>query len=495
MNGYKSAMVTILFCMFVFGPAFAAADIDLTEQMKLSLVYLDVSAYSYNRMQPWRPADIVRKTGYGCAVGPYEILTTAFNAADAAHIKVRRYGQNEFIPATVKVIDYHSNLALLTLDKEAMDKPLKPLKFADDYKKNAELKSYWLSSGGHLTTSRGYLDRAEVAPSATSYARFLNYIVSDIASDTGRSRLYCLGKKPIGIACWVDPDVSEAGVIPAVIINRFLADAADGKYDGFASVGFSASRLLDPAKRDWLKMPDNIKHGVYVSKVHNLGTGSKMLKPNDVILSIDGKTLNPYGRFKHPRLDRISLQHLITSKEVGSKVKFEIWRDGKKQNLDITTTNFDGTDMLVPHYEHKEPEYIVTAGFVFQKMTKPYLSMWGDGWSGKVPSHLYHYYRDLAFKPSEERSDIVILSYVLPHPVNMGYQKLGRVIVKTVNGMEIGSLADIVEAQKLNPQSLFDVFEFEQYNPTVVIPRAGLGEIDRMIARTYGIGKLANLPQ
>jgi hypothetical protein len=194
-------------------------------------------------------------------------------------------------------------------------------------------------------------------------------------------------------------------------------------------------------------------------------------------------------------LDRISFQHLITSKEAGSKVKFEIWRDGKKQKLDITTTNFDGTDMLVPYYEHKEPEYIVTAGFVFQKMTRPYLSIWGDGWAGKVPSHLYHYYRDSAFKPSEERSDIVILSYVLPHPVNMGYQKLGRVIVKTVNGMEIGSLADIVEAQKLNPQSLFDVIEFEQYNPTVVIPRAGLGEIDRMIARTYGIGKLANLPQ
>jgi len=220
-----------------------------------------------------------------------------------------------------------------------------------------------------------------------------------------------------------------------------------------------------------------------------------MLKPNDVILSIDGKILNPYGRFKHPRLDRISFQHLITSKEVGSKVKFEIWRDGKKQQLDITTTNFDGGDMLVPYYEHKEPEYIVTAGFIFQKMTRPYLSMWGDGWAGKVPSHLYHYHRDWTFKPSEERSDIVILSYVLPHPVNMGYQKLGRVIVKTVNGMEIGSLADIVKAQKLNPQNPFDVFEFEQYNPTVVIPRASLGEIDRIIARTYGIGKLANLPQ
>jgi len=490
----KSIMVTILICLFVSGPAMAASNIDLTEQMKASLVYLDVSAYSYNRMQPWRPADIIRKTGYGCAVGPYEILTTAFNAADAAHIKVRRYGQNEFIAASIKAIDYHSNLSLLTLDKEAMKKPLKPLKFARYYKKNAVVKSYWLSSGGHLTTSRGYLDRAEVEASATSYSRFLNYIVSDVASDTGRARLYCIGKKPIGIGCWADLDVNEAGLIPAITINRFLADAADGKYNGFASIGFSASRLLDPAKRAWLKMPDTIKHGVYVSKVHNLGTGSDILKPNDVILSVDGKTLNPYGRFKHPDFDRISFRHLITSKEVGSTVKFEIWREGKKQKLDVTTTGFDGADMLVPYYEHKEPEYIVTAGYVFQKMTRPYLTMWGDGWAGKVPSHLYHYYRDLAFKPSTQRSDIVILSYVLPHPVNMGYQKLGRIIVKTVNGMEISSLSDFTEAQKLNPSSLFDVIEFEQYNPTVVIPRNGLAEIDRIIAQTYGIRKLTNLP-
>ena len=42
--------------------------VDLTEPMKKSLVYLNVSAYSYEQLQPWKPADLVNKNGYGCAV-------------------------------------------------------------------------------------------------------------------------------------------------------------------------------------------------------------------------------------------------------------------------------------------------------------------------------------------------------------------------------------------------------------------------------------------
>jgi len=63
----------------------------------------------------------------------------------------------------------------------------------------------------------------------------------------------------------------------------------------------------------------------------------------------------------------------------------------------------------------------------------------------------------------------VILSYVLPANINLGYHDLGEIVVKKFNGMTIRSIADILTAQKRNPDSKYDVFEFELDNPVVVI--------------------------
>lgn len=482
-------------CCLVAG-AFGAeeATVDLTEPMKESLVYLGISAYSYEQFQPWKPADIVRKNGYGCAVGPYEVLTTAWAVSDAAFIKVRRYAQNEFIPAKVKVVDYECNLAVLELEKDAAGAPLVPVEFDADYNEGNQLTCYWLSSGGHLTTGRGFLDRAQVRKSTTSYTRFLNYIVSNTSRETDRGQVYCDGRKAIGIACWHNDN--EAGLISAITINVFLAQASRDEYKGFGAVGFAARNLLDPAMRSFLKMPADLQHGVYVSDVYNLGTGSGVLKKNDVILSIDERTLNPYGRFLHPEFDRISFHHLITSHEVGEMVKFEIWRDGKEQSLKVKAKNFESSQMLVPYYDYDSaPEYIVMGGFVLQELTRDYLEMWGDEFAGKAPPHLYHYYRDMTFKPTDERKSIVILSYVLPHDINLGYQRLGRAVVSKFNGMQVSDISDILEAKKLNPDSKFDVIEFEMDHPTVVIDRSELAAADIMIARRYGVRQPARINQ
>jgi hypothetical protein len=173
---------------------------------------------------------------------------------------------------------------------------------------------------------------------------------------------------------------------------------------------------------------------------------------------------------------------------------FEVWRDGEKIQVRSEVKNFKASEMLVPYHEYdKQPEYVITGGFILQKLTRGYLAEWGDDWAGKVSPQLYHNYRELSFKPTPERSDIVILSYVLPANINLGYSKLGQIIVKKYNGMTIRSVADILAAQKLNPESRYDVIEFEKDNPAVVIPRKELPAADMFIQRNYGIQKLLNV--
>jgi len=494
----EMVLIFILVGVVAFCPRLNAAEnsqVDMMESMKQSIVYLKTFFYGYEQSQPWKHKALSESSASGCAVGEYEVLTTAWNVANVAFIRALRYGQNEFVGAKIKVVDYESNLCLIELDPNAMSEPLKPLVFSEDYQKGAEVNFYWLSSGNQLYSGRGYLDRTGVEKTSISYEKRLHYIVANTSHQTGIGQVYCVGSEPIGIACWSNKN-KEAGVIPGEIINKFLAEAADDNYKGFGAVGFKASGLLDPAMRSFLKMPASLKAGVYVSDVYNLGTGSDVLKKSDVILAIDGNSLDSYGRFMHPKYKRLYFHHLITSKGVGETVLFELWRDGKKIQVEAEVKNFKASEMLVPYHEFdQQPEYIITGGFVLQKLTREYLARWGDDWGGKVSPHLYHYYRDLAFKPNGERSDIVVLSYVLPANINLGYKNLSQIVVKKFNGVTIRSIADILAAQKLNSESKYDVIEFELDNPVVVIDRKQLPAANMLIGKNYGIRKLVNVNQ
>ena len=171
----RALVVWLLFCVLDLAPGgdAASAQISLSgmrEQMKQSLVFLDISCYSYDVLRPWNFEDVRRKKGVGCAVSDYEVITPAWNLTDAKLIKVRRFGQNEYIAAEVKVIDYEVDLALLQLDVNSVSEPLGPLKFVERYEAGAKLDYYWLGEQAVINSGHGYLERAQVRRSTVSWA-------------------------------------------------------------------------------------------------------------------------------------------------------------------------------------------------------------------------------------------------------------------------------------------------------------------------------------
>lgn len=495
----KKILTLITLCVIVQACSLTSASDrnkpDLMEAMKDSIVYLEVSSYGYSRSEPWKHERLSENWACACAVGEYDVITTADSVVNLAFVRALRYGQNEFVGATLKVVDYDTNLCLIHLDPNALSKPLTPLTFSETYEKGAEVSFYWLSANNRLYNGRGYIDRASVEPTQVSFGRRLCYVAGNTSQRTSRGEVYCIGSTPIGIA-HLSSEEKESGIIPAETINRFLKAVNSENYRGFGEIGFVLSDLLDPTMRSYLKMPASMTGGAYVVDVDTLGTGCDSLKKGDVILSIDGHALDPHGRFTHPKYQKLSYDHLIASKAVGENVRFELWRDGKKMDVQTKVTNIDVSQMLVPYHEYdRQSEYIITAGFVLQKLTREYLKVFGDDMVGQSPPHLYQYFRHSAFKPTPEREDIVILSYVLPAPFNIGYTGLGRMVVSKFNGMKIRSIQDILKAQKLNPESKYDIIEFELDNPVVVIPRAQLPAANQFIQRNYGIEKLSNIPE
>jgi len=464
---------------------------ELREAMKDSLVHVNVSARTYEMLQPWRSPDAVEKDGFACAVGPYEVLTTALNVADAAFVRVRVHGQNEFAPAAVKVVDYECNLALLAIDPAHLVRPLVPLSFSESYRRGASVDSFFLSADGDIVTGRGHLDRAEVNRCQSSLTRFVDYVVSGQSVEDGRGSLFCMDGVPIGIACWADSE--ETGLIPAITISSFLRDAADGDYAGFGIPAFVTESLIDPSLRLYMGLDPGMKHGVYVCEAFDRGFAGGHLQVGDVLVEIDGRTIDAYGYYEDPLYGRISFEHHINTRRLGESAQVIVFRKGQRLVLEVPVERFKPDQMLVPYHSFDQrPEYIVTAGFVIQRLTRDYLGLWGE-FSGKAPPHLYNYYRTHSFAADENRSEVVILSYVLPAEINRGYHTLGRLVIKTFNGMPIRRLADIIEAQSANLDSPYDVIEFEQESPTVVIPRAELPAANNQIAMQYGIRNLTHI--
>lgn len=461
--------------------------------IKNSIVHLEISTYVYDQTRPWFRPDTLTQHGFGVAVGPDKILTTAANIANAALIKVKIIGYSKFINATVKTVDYDANLSLLEIDEAELDEPLSPIMFEDFYQKSA-VTSYRVNADTDIMTARGYIDRAEVIQTALSFTSQLMFMVTDASDPVGRGALYCIGDKAVGISSFGDPERKRAELIPSARINAFLESAEGSDYRSFAEPGFNSLWLLDPYMRSKLSVPEEVEGGILVTAVHNMGTGCSMLEPMDVILAINGNDLTSYGRFEHPEYGNISYEHLITSRLEGEEMVFKVWRDGAEREVEAVAKSIITDDMLIPYQLYDQrPEYIIHGGFVFQQLTRDYLTAWGKDWMGSVPPQLINYYLKDSFNPTEAREEIVILSYVLPAQINLGYHQLRQLVVKSCNGMDINALSDILRAQELEPDSAFDVIEFEQANPTVVIPREGLEMHNQFIQQNYGVQKLVHL--
>ena len=497
MRDWKRLCVLLMGAAFVCGVGGGSAGAsagDQTDAMRDSIVCVVSAVQSYNVTEPWKRRGLSDRWACGLAVGPYQVITTAQSVANHTFVKVLRYGQAEFIGAVAKVIDYESDLCLIELDRAELREPLKPLRFTANYAKGQDVTFHWLALDGSLNSGQGYLDRAHVERVRTSYGRRLRYVIANASQKMGRGELYQLGSTPIGIGCWAG-DNREADLIPGETIARFLETAADGEdYAGFGEIGFAVSELRDPALRSFLEMPAAVRGGVYVGNVYGLGTGAGRLLKGDVILEIDGHAIDSYGRYEDPTYGPLSMQHLITRKAAGQEAALTVWRGGAEERIAANVENFKPSDMLVPFHEYdQQPEYVIIGGFVFQKLTREYLLEFGKNLAGQAPTHLYHYYRDQAFKPTDERESVVVLSHVLPTPTNLGYTGLSELVVKSFNGRAVGSVADIVEAAEQAPAGPHHVVEFEMNAPTVVIPRARLSDVDRFVSENYGIRELSNV--
>jgi hypothetical protein len=451
-----------------------------------SIVTIEVARRDYDYYQPWvKRTQRLQKTGL--VANAREILTTADGMFDCTLVRVQKNGRGQWWTGEVTWIDYSANLALVTVADAGFWSELKPASFGASLPSSGALEILrWRD--GNLENRSAEFTRFTVVEGQLSQ---INQVVLEADSEI----------QNVG---WGEPIIANSHVVgivrarenrtciatPASVVQAIIEARRKGQFHGLGHFPFVWQPADNPAVLAYLKLPGPPR-GVVIIDVPPRQDGCEaVLKPRDILLSIDGFNLDVQGDYQDPEFGTLILESLSTrQKWAGDTMTMQLWREGKPMTVNYHLPKFEYTNSLVPAAAYdQEPEYLIAGGLVFQPLTGPYLKSWGAEWRSSAPFRLRHFDQDPA---SQDRPALVLLSQVLPDAYNIGYQELRSLVVDRVNGQRISRLSELRDALR-KPLNGFHIIDFL---PSDSLHRLVLGageperEATQRVLKRYGIAE------
>ncbi|MFN0066679.1 MAG: PDZ domain-containing protein [Limisphaerales bacterium] len=433
------ALLLLLVLVLGTRPASRAADL---ASWGASLVTVEVTFKDYDLFQPWtRPTRSIRK--HGLVVGEKEILTTAQHLPNQTLVRLQKNGRGRWHNATVKWLDPHTDLAVLTTEEASFWDGLRPAALADRVPRASEFTLLrWRD--GNLEGRRVEFSKFTVGEGVLSFAPRMILEVNTDISGLGWAEAVTIDGQIIGLTS--AKGGNTCNVIPAGFIRRVLEAQRAGGFTGLGYFDFVWQPTQNPATFDFLRLPGAPRGGVVIETASRPGA-QRVLQSRDVLLEIDGFAVDSEGDYDDPDYGHLNAENLATrSRFAGEAVKLKILRDGQEQETEYRLPRAEFTNELVPREAFgRDPEFLIAAGLVFQPLNQPFLRGWGDEWARRAPFRLTYFQND---QPTAGRPALVLLSNVLPDTANLGYQTARFLVVDKINGRTIGTLDDVAAALK-----------------------------------------------
>jgi S1-C subfamily serine protease len=427
-----------------------------------SVVHVQVFRSAFDWSRPWRQEGVSGASGSGFFIAGGRIVTNAHVIADARQILVRRPDQADPFVATLEAVGDDCDLAVLRVADPAFARGLRPLSFGPLPRSGTRVNTYGFPLGGQdVSSTAGIVSRVESRGYVHSGADAHLVVQTDAAINPGNSGGPVVqGGRVVGVAFQGFPGADNMGFfIPVPVVRHFLANLEDGRYDGFPDSGLDTTPLLSPAYRRERALPVP-RSGVVVDRVAPGGTADGLLKPGDVLLSVEGQAIANDGTIRLGDA-RVTYEHAIDMLQVGAPVRFTVWRDGREQALQAPARRIARYDRNRNRYG-VAPDYVVYAGLVFMRLEAELLKTLGRGWPQSANRDLvWHQLFREAERPEEADREVIVLTRVLRHAVNSQMAIGLPVAVDKINGRPIRSLLDVVEAFGSNRER-FHRLEFER---------------------------------
>lgn len=471
----------ILFCVFILITyANLGAKTSVKEAIvKIYTVYNEPSYY-----EPWQMIGQERRTGSGSIISGNRILTNAHVVGDHTFIQVRRTGMAKRYQARVESVAHECDLAIIKIMDESFFSGIKPLDFGELPEVRDKVVVYGFPIGGdELSITEGIVSRVEHQKYVHSKAYLLTCQI-DAAINPGNSGGPVIkDDKIVGVASQVGRGENIGYMVPVPVIQHFLKDIEDGKYDGIPGLGISWQKMESPDLRKKYNLSED-QTGILVIKIYPGSPAKEKLKNDDIILAIDGVSIENNGTVEFRKNERTQFAYLIQKKYIGDSLSFKILRNGGFKDIEIILTKSTNFWRLVPHDLYDSPPvYYILGGLVFEPLTVNFLKEWGGSWWNRAPKNLVNYY--YYGEPLEDRRQVIVLTKVLAHELNAGYHDLMYNVITEVNGMKISTIRDLVQAFENHTGKYHTIIDENGYR--LVLDKEKVDAGSEEILKTYKI--------
>ena len=452
--------------------------------MRIEVTYQEGSSYT-----PWRWRSTQQRSGQGLVVGDDLVLVLASLVLNATHVEGRL--NTEPSPTSLKVhhLDIDRGIALLKGKLPRVSQSFS-LPQSSKLEKGSDVVMYWKTDEGRFMEGHGTLDRMESSSAQNSYQKQTYYQASNVSVRGGYGEPVFCNEELIGFGARASGS-SELSILPIEMVHlRYKLPGGEIRPDTAMS-----GIVTRPCLQKYLRNMKGLGHhrgGCWVSTVHEQGSGSGQLKKGDILLRFNDKELDAWGRYKDPLWGSLDWEVLLGQLPLGGEANLNILRDGQNLDLKLNLSTIDEEKWLIPAYRlGQRPQYFVRGGFVFQDLSMSYVKAWGVDWKKKAPDSILRILENKRGKIKGEQQEIVLLSKVLSHPVNRGFQHMGREVINKINGNPLHSLRQLKELMDQSDH-LIELSLGDDNLPLMLNPEA-LKSADEDIKRWYQVHEMSHL--
>ncbi len=482
------SMVPLSFCrlfilLIILGAPWAMAQ-QSGRDLRQSVVRIVSASQNPNYEVPWAAGQLSGGTGAGFVIANNRVMTNAHVVSNSRFLAVEKDQDPRQYVAEVEHVGHDCDLAVLKILDASFFDGMRPLDFGGIPALESQVSVYGFPIGGdRMSVTRGVVSRVDFSLYSHSGADAHLAIQIDAAINPGNSGGPVLQDgKVVGVAFQgYSGDVAQnvGYMIATPVIERFLADIEDGRYDRYVDLGMETFPLRNPAHRRALGLADDDR-GVLVGEVIPEGSAHGHLEPGDVLLSIDGLPIASDGSVEIEG-ERVDMPEVVERKFKGDQVEFSILRDGKPKEVTLTLQGIWPYLINAKKYD-LSPRFVLYGGLLFQPLSRNFME------ANRVEDLRIRYYYENFVGDAlfQEQPEVVVLSGVLPDPINTYLTEFRMNIVEKVNGRPIKKLADVAEALAA-PVDGFTVIELLGSGRPIVLDTAEVEAARKRILQRYNV--------
>lgn len=439
--------------------------------------------------EPWKKSEPSNSNGTGFYIGDGRILTNAHVVAGATYIAVLRDGDSKPVPAYVHHIAHDADLALLEVKDKDIFKRLRPLSFGGVPRLRSAVAVIGFPTGGEqLSITEGIVSRV-------SYRRYVHHgsashllVQVDSAINPGNSGGPVVqGRMVVGVAFQSFTRAENTGyIIPTPVIERFLKDVEDGRYDGHPQDGLTTMdwAMLNPSAIAFHGLGPK-DGGVKIAHVAPWSAMAAILKADDILMAIDSQPIGVDAKVDFQG-ERVDFRTIYDLKVHGEKVSWRVVRGDQTLQLHANVEK----SKIHPQAEliyAKHPRYFVWGGLVFTALSRSFLRSYGERWYKDAPLLLRYLDVYATYdKDAEGRAELIVFAKRLPDAVNAFAGENINGVVDSVDGQRILDLPQLINSLE-HGEKEYAKLTFIGSNEPLVLSRADVRRVNKSINRKYRV--------